>query len=341
MRDFLLFLVTAALTTLALGAILPPVARRTFDLKLEAYATRKDECNLLVVGTSQAFYGIDPSLFDARTRELGVETRTFNLGDPEAGLAELHGHLRSVARMEPRALRWILVEAERIMRVGDETAFLTPKLIATADLETTALLWTYFGEVEPRPLRRTRARLRTLLALAYHVLGVGRGSQWVERTLGTGPTEEDRRNALGRLGDGYFDLEDKGEESIEARPERYARKKREIERRALQVLASRGSLRPSTPGARPFYARIEELGRAMGAQVIFFTIRHGINMSDARALSVEGAIESLIHFDDPELYPELYDVDATFDGGHFDREGTKRFTLYLADAFTELVKAKK
>ena len=167
------------------------------------------------------------------------------------------------------------------MRVGDDGVFLTPKIIGMTDPETAALLWPYFGEVEARPRRLYSACWRTLVSAAYHVAGVGRGIPWVEDALGQGVTEEDRRHELGPLGDGFRTLEDGEREPIETRPTRYARKRREFDRRIRELETVDESNEAAHPSALPFYRRIEELGRSIGARVVFFTIRRGAGQSDA------------------------------------------------------------
>lgn len=341
MRSILIFLATAGLTTYCLSLLLPPVTLRAFELKLAAYAERESEIDLLFLGTSQTFHGVEPALFDARTAERGVATKSFNLGIPAAGLAEQYAYLRQVAELRPKHLRWILVEAERVRRVGveEDGPFLTPKAIGTTDPTTAAMLWTYFGEVESRPWRLYPARWRTLVTTAYHVAGVGRGLPWIDEALGRGASDEDRSRALGPLGDGYRCLE--GEmDPIEERPARYALKKRQFERRVRQVEAAGDRPEPPHPSALPFYRRIEELGRSMGARVVFFTIRRGAGESDAPAFARQGEIDTLIRFDDPDRFPELYDVDMTVDGGHLNAAGAEAFTRYLADAFVEVARSR-
>lgn len=338
MRNLLLFLAVAALTSFGLHRLLPPVGVHQVDFKLAAFAERKDECNVLVVGTSQTMYGVDPTVFDARMQEHGFETHSFNLGIQDAGLAEAYVHLRRIAELEPAKLRWLLVEAESIMRVGDDGDLLTPKILRMMDPATVALLWPYYGEVEPRLDRLARARWRAVIGCVYHVLGVNRCSHWIERALGMGPTDADRALDIGPRGDGYARMEDLDRVSIAERPQKYATKKRHMLRRVLEITQTEGDT-PASPTARPFYERIQELAREMGVELVFFTIRRGVHASDALPLAREGAIEALIRFDDPHHFPELYDVDMTFDGGHFTAEGARIFTRYLADAFAEHLQA--
>lgn len=340
MRNFLLCLATAGLTLFVLDRILPPMGEQIADVKLSAFAERMDEYDVLVLGSSQSYRGFDPSVFDRHTREAGLETCTFNLGIPGTGLAEAHGLLRRVADLEPANLRWVLIEAERIIAVGEEDgAFLTRKSIALHDLETTALVWPYLGQVDRPTSKRWTARLGSLLSLGYRFAGVGRGIPWIEETIGMGVTEEQREDWLGPLENGYQSLEDAEGEGIANRRRDF------LERRGrYETLMKRLYSKPTPSGrpdatALPFFARIERLVQSMGAQPIFFTIRRGFIDGDLDALARDGEIEVVLSFDDAQRHPELYDVELTFDGMHFNRYGSTVFTECFGAEFVQLVKS--
>ncbi|HEY2139758.1 MAG TPA: hypothetical protein VGH00_06750 [Chthoniobacterales bacterium] len=78
--------------------------------KLKFFAEHKDEFDTVIVGTSQIYYSASPEIFDATTRENGLQTRTFNFGIDAMHPPENFYVLEQILRTKPRNLKWVLLE---------------------------------------------------------------------------------------------------------------------------------------------------------------------------------------------------------------------------------------
>ena len=302
-------------------------------VKLDRIAKEKDEYTAILVGSSQSYRGFDPTIFDQRLAEAGVPSHSFNLAMPGAQMAETYEYLKSVSALEPANLRWVFIEAEWITKLSDQEEYLTVKNIAWRTPETTALLIPFYWLYDVPLDTKLGVCWRSLVALVYHVLGIGRGVPWVEEALGVGASELDVRNWLGSEGNGYQRLEHvKGPN---ARRRQFNTPKQKANAAAAIRARSTRRLREghSAPEAEIFFRRIENLVRSMGAEPVFYTFNGDFVRSDAVALQRAGKLDNLLRFDDPVRFPELWDVEYRYDKSHYNREGAVAFTNDFADEF--------
>ena len=338
LRFLLLFVFTAAISTWLLGRVLPPVQIDALRVKLGALAVAQPPYDTIVIGSSMTYRGFEPEVFDAENLEAGIATRTFNLGLAGTHMAEAYEILRRVGELRLEGLRYVLIEADSIARLRDEDMAMTAKYIAYHDPATAWAEWNYLAALTADPVELWLARWRRLVATAYRQLGVGRCVPDIETALGMGVGKADRENWLGPRGDGFQALDDDRTRGVLQRRRQFERL-RQAHDRDLRRMSLKAPAVEHVPSALRFFERLEELGRHLGVEVVFFSIRSGYLGGHAVGLAQAGQLDNLLRFDDDQAYPELYDASYTFDGLHFDRAGAKIFTRYLARAFAEQQRA--
>src|SRR5262245_33125698 len=114
-RNVALCLLAAVLASVALRRVLPGGSGLERDeIKLDHFRTHKDEYTLLFFGSSRTHRGFVPSLFDARTKERGLETHSFNFGMPGASAVDAQHMLARVAQTAPGHVDYVFVDPERL-----------------------------------------------------------------------------------------------------------------------------------------------------------------------------------------------------------------------------------
>jgi hypothetical protein len=329
----LLFGLALATTVSFLGRGLPPAGDSITEMKLAGFQKYGRDCNVMIMGSSVSFHGINPEQFDRFTAKSGLSTRTFNMGMPGTHLAENYHVLQSIAQQAPTQLRWILIEADMIARVHDQGYYLNPKNIAWHDIETLGLLAPYFSELDLSTNVESQALWRNSVVTLYNTLGVGRGVPLTEQLIGFELNEKDRERWMGSAKNGHrYVSKNPGEDDKYIR-QRYLDDPEKFRRKLRHMIHSKKPLKEPRISALPHFQRLEALAKTMGARVIFYTLRGDYTGCDSAALAGAGKLDSLLRLDDALRYPELFDPKYYYDGIHFTSMGAKHFTTYLAQAF--------
>ena len=74
---------------------------------------------------------------------------------------------------------------------------------------------------------------------------------------------------------------------------------------------------------------------ATGAEPIFILAPVLHSRGEARKAHRRGILPALLAFDDPSLYPQLYEVGNRFDMTHLNRRGALIYSELLAQRFVE------
>jgi hypothetical protein len=92
----------------------------------------------------------------------------------------------------------------------------------------------------------------------------------------------------------------------------------------------------AAPQAVRVFQEIERQIEALGARPVFVA-QAGLYLNgDLVAAAQSGALATLLRFDQPERFPDLYEVEARFDSNHLNALGAERFTRHLAAAYLGL-----
>ena len=326
------FALGGLLAAVLLGPALPegaePDARS--EIKLEHLRREGARYDTLFVGSSRTFRGFSPQVFDAATAAAGAPTCSFNLGVPGSRATEIARLLERVAQIRPGGWRTIFVDPEGFEVLLDEENYLSRPVIDWHDLETTLLVCGYIRESQGARAGVLRKLWMHWVSCAYHVAGVGRALPWVDGLLGIEADAERRAQTLGPLGDGYVPQERELKRGFRKELEEYDGRVAE-----LGLAAPDGPTRAAPQAVRVFQG-IERQIEALGARPVFVA-QAGLYLNgDLVAAAESGALATLLRFDQPEHFPDLYGVEARFDSNHLNALGAERFTRHLAAAFLAL-----
>ncbi len=307
------------------------------DVKLDAFAQRKDEFDLVFLGSSRAVRGFVPSQFDAELAAQGFETHSFNLGVAGARVTEMLFVLERLVELAPRKLRFVLIDPEDFGQIHDTRNALAQSGIVWHDASTTWLAARHALSSERGDkfeVLRDHAR-----ACALNTLNVGRTARWVNALLGREAAEELVAETLGARGDGHTALFD-DQETLARRRRRFERGKAEYER---MVAGYREIERPDRAPAPEFLElleRVEALVRALGAEPVFVIQPALARQWDLIAAAERGAVETLLRYDDPDRDAALFAHENRFDSLHLNDAGAALFTRRLADDFAQWRRAR-
>lgn len=334
-----LHLVLFSSACLAAGLALKPVlpagdeaASRT-EIKLDHVRRNAGEIDTLFFGSSRAFRGFVPEVFDRLTAAGGVPTRSFNFGVPGSRAMEIHRTLERLVKAGPGELRWVFVDPEGFEVLLEERNYLSRAVIDWHDVETTRLVCSYirdttqFGTDEKIRLHRT--------SCLYNLAGVGRGLAWVDALLGRTPTEEELAGALGPGGDGFLPY---------PKTHAIAFRRRGIpdyQGRVADLAAQELEPGPAWPQPLEIFRRIEARIRELGATPIFVTQPSLHLQRDLIRAAEAGEVTHLLRYDDPETTPELFAPENHFDANHLNTAGAELFTRRLAADFLALAKRER
>jgi hypothetical protein len=325
-----LFSATCLAAVLALRPLLPAgdVASSRTEIKLAHVRDHAGEIDTLFFGSSRAFRGFVPEVFDRLTAAGGTPTRSFNFGVPGSRAMEIHRTLERLAALDTRGLRWVFVDPEGFEVLLQERNYLSRAVIDWHDLETTQLVCAYIRETTELG-RDEKIRLHRT-SCAYNLAGVGRGLGWIDALLGR-PTAEELASALGPAGDGYVPY---------PRPQHFAFRNKGIpdyEGRVRDLAAAELEPGPAHPQPLEVFRRIEARVRDLGATAVFVTQPSLHLQRDLIRAAEAGEVTHLLRYDDPALAPELFAPENHFDSNHLNRAGGERFTERLAADFLALV----
>ncbi len=90
------------------------------DLKLAEFESRRDEWNVLFVGTSSTYRSVNPTVVNASAARRGQHVDSYNFGMPAHSLPEMQVVLREIMEMKPTALKMVVLEpGPRLLTNGD------------------------------------------------------------------------------------------------------------------------------------------------------------------------------------------------------------------------------
>jgi len=302
--------------------------------KFEHVTASPEPYDTLFFGSSHTNRGIDPRTFDDRTRELGLATRSYNVGVYGTRWHECAWLTRRTLRELEHPVRFVFIEIANI----------EPRLHPDNRGTTREVSWhePYFT------LDAIRAELEqedvpfhhTLEAIGFHALHLGRNRFSVgegPRLLGLyEPIKVRKRFGYITRAEGYD-----GVRRGKGRPG--------IRRRQREFLASADSYRDEVEELRAserskasprwlVRATLEQARfvKSRGAVPIFYVPalkRHG---PDLEFLAEAGV--PVLRFDDPNRYAELYEVEERFDEFHLNHTGAQIWTRLLAARFVEVMR---
>jgi len=90
-----------------------------------------------------------------------------------------------------------------------------------------------------------------------------------------------------------------------------------------------------------FHPWLERAAARAGARIVYVTAPCASASVDALSLAELGELTPLIHLNDPERFPELFQTELRLDLDHLNQAGAERFSRLFAAEFGKLVRAER
>ncbi len=336
----------------ALNFVMPPADDPNLGQlgkRIEFFSEAFEDYNVLLVGTSRTYRGIDPVILQRVAKENGCDVRAFNLGIPKLRLTELRhlqDHLSAemlkgfdLILLSPMALSKIRIEnwaSKRIQHFSDWRGY----------RESLADIWySPLTNAVPKQIYYS-----TLLsgAFAYRQLGIGRLANSFRAT-----TSSSADNPSGDFFDGsaIVDFSRHGYVALDDEPSEQFLKRGQIikdnpdyfetlKARNIPVDDFRG------PSAEMSWQRFEwamEYFSVFDAPIGLFLPPLLTSRAQEMALAEMALARGLpvMNYNRLELYPELFEREHWFDYYHLGKSGAELFTQMIGEDICSLIETTK
>lgn len=296
---------------------------RFFSERLTVFESRRDEYNLVFIGSSHLRSAIDPLLFDRLTAEAGYPCNSFNFSLRGIQLPEMLHLLRRIRSLRPANLDWVVLEPRtwtyiRTVNIKHQ------RLVYFHDIPSTVMaLQSAYHQADSPADRFTACRIhlqqfgyrltnqglaRSLITGLYHGNSPARAEllQQVLSRQGYNP----RKGRIFNLANRRFYEED------------------------VRAFASGYRKTPLPPEYTALLARLVREVEALGARPVFL-FPPVIGAPFELELPVD-----MVRLDDVERYPELFAIENRYDMEHMNTTGAELTTTAAAEAFLGIAKGK-
>lgn len=300
----------------------------TVSDKLAVFAARRDEFDTVFVGSSRVYNHLSPKIFDDERAAAGRPGRAFNLGVSAMRPPESFQMLDRALALRPARLRVAVLELVNVYPRLEPRERDTRR--ATAWHRPREAAWILLATLlHPDWANKSRWFYDHALASARAFFHVGDAHDRLFDAAG--PPRAVGSEGLGMDGDGYA-------------PTTAAAKAEDPEhRRFLADLPAYGRAvaamtDPPPPAERDpvnlllrwdLPRRVAQL-RARGIETVLFIPPVAERQDGLRALAARCPGATLLAFNDPARYPELYRPEIRVDAGHLDADGAEILTRLLA-----------
>jgi hypothetical protein len=310
---------------------LPESSADVLGEKLRQYGDVAREIDTVFLGSSRVYRHLDPVTFAQTYAEHGQAASAFNLGVPDMRMLEVLYLAERVFERSPE-LRLLVVEPEEDpLFIRDENR-LTQRVRRWHHISTLRRILPEIWQAEAPAAERVLTLLDRLDLVAHRVSLVGRGIDWLDALLrrssrwiepehrGFLSLDDDRlhpRTEADRLGleRRYSDLH----EAVPAWEQALERLRRSSPEGQL---TDRYELR--------LFAELQRLADRHRVELVFLVsprIGRLPNLVHAREA---GIVDRLVRFDDPERYPDFYQLSNRYDRHHLDGDAARQMTRLLA-----------
>ena len=337
LRNVLVFIaIFWALNTVPQFFLSPYYGNKWYVTKYEYFAKHHQRFNAAIWGSSRIDRHVNPSVLDAALNDYHLST--FNFGTPGTYNPEsYYQYEKFLESADEHPIEYAFLEIQPLM---DPTA---ANQFALKSLYWLELKYLRFG-VSAALASDLDLRGKTRFIVGY-------GSCFVSRLLfgwkALYVSDREKRNRLwlGRNKDGFYPLDEEL-----ADPGRNSRLKRRhaellddptvLERRVSLVTRSLAERRDRDLNEAHLRKLMEllEKSREKGIYLVFvIPPRLGLRYEKLLALRDRLPAHHVVVVANPKAFPELYQLEYSFDIGHLNRKGADIFTGYLADQLKETV----
>jgi len=352
--------VLLALASFVLGALLvdlavPNETRGNIGAAHRVFREQADEIDVVFIGSSRVQAGVDVQALEDEWQKSGAELRAFNFGVPGMRTLEQGHVLRQVLALRPERLRWVVLEA---LPIGITIRKSTDYSRRAEAVSARSISW-HTTQVTRRALAaiwRFSLPWSERLELARHHLGL-----WARHASNLGLLSErlfestSAREQRAREEDGAAPepdapaVEDPGFGPVLGATQKERARAKALRRWSeqsadqYQKRAARIPLENELPvdlaelDLEIVAERVRE-ARAAGVELIFMTLPCEVGNPEVLRLHEAGLLGPLLHFNDPERYPELFAQPMREGLGHLNAPGAQAFSRHFAREFLELLK---
>ncbi len=295
--------------------------------KLRYFEQHKDAYDVLFFGSSRLFAGVVPSRFDAELAARGRPLRSFNFAMNAMMPHETDALIRRVLAMEPRRLRWAVIELNYWTGNLGRALVMRPRTIFWHDLPNT-LAAMRSSVLYTRKSRYQKAEMVVghLLHFGAHATALGRGPQ-AFRSL---RASRDAMPGFPRwlVADQGYQQPGWGRKALLEHLDEYEKKLERLKKNRDRVAGNleKYNVRAITE---------QQAGLRRAGVTPLHVIPPNLDQAPLlRLLAERGIVESLLAFNDPVVYPELYLVDHRWDPDHLTTRGAEILSTLLAEQFS-------
>ncbi len=326
------FGVAFALSAIGLRGVTPMPRVPVVSEKLEHLAANAAAHDVLFLGPSRIYHGIEPALFDRLAAENGRPTRSFNRGVDGMYAPEDAYFCERALERRTGPLRWVFLEIGLFHQEYAVLARVDERSVYWHDAPRTALVARHlFTDLRPFRSKRWRRalaeRAERALLLARHVrlwalrfANHGRGAALAQLLRGA-PAAEEPESALGARGDGFTPIEthdrlpgvwEEWDRQLAARRERPGRRV------------------PIGATEQANLERILEFVRAAGAEPVI--VIAPVPLAQV-PVPQPGTDALVLDFSNPQEWPDLYRREHRADFEHVNGTGAAHYTRALVESW--------
>ena len=334
----LITLLSFILSTYLLGQLVPspaiPQNLPIISAKYAHYQTHKNDYNTLFFGSSRIYHHIDPATFDRTAQQAGLSTHSFNFG--VSGLKPLHNYalLQEILKDPPAQLKWVFIEDAIDQGSAPLGEVRTNRAIYWHTWKNT-LYSLHFVLNHPDTTLRQKATYSFghLIPFFYRTINLGRAlSQWVP-TLHL--SEEESAIAtqfIRRLGYRPIDFEMPKQQYFLANLDSYQQEVKQLAQKKQQITYQT----PLSPIQITHLQNIAKTVKAANAVPLFVVAPTTIYQETIHRAYHQQKIEHLLSFNDPNQYPQLFNIHSRTDWDHLTPSSAEAFTQLLAKEFSHI-----
>ncbi len=313
-----------------------PLIPAEIKAKLDYFALRKDEYDVVFLGASTTRMGVDPLTFDAIASQK-APIRSFNFGINGLLAYEADILIERIAALKPKRLKTLFIETGPWIARGRRKDLFTERWVGWHDIPRTL---DALRVVKNSALTDEVKREWTLLHLQHallHCTNAGRWSQrWQQYMLRIKPLDipyddVDRR-------EGFTPLSARAGFAKHFLPHFVGREADFIEFRIL--LEGRKAAIEKFTGQnlaenRRLTLKREEFLNSTHFNQIHLSPPRIYFVDNCLLLDREGLLKPHWDYSDPERFPDLYDTKNRYDFNHLNADGAMIYTRRLAERYAE------
>jgi len=297
--------------------------------RLEELRTAADPYDLVFLGPSTSRCAFDPHVIDEELTRLGHPAHSLNLGVPGATSFEIDHLVEQIVARPPPGLRWLVIElhpAEPSQLIRPANLFTDRAVYWHTPRQLRDVLAALLHPRSGRTIRVDRMALHVRHAL-WRFANVGQADRIVAHALGRDSIEEpDPRRG--------FAPEDCVEgRGMQAARQRYLSQPEKFRRQAMRLDRQDETPVP-TEHLDPTKLRrqIRSL-RGIGVEPVYVLTPVLSPVPGIHSLHRQRILPTLLAFDSPRRFPELYAPRNRWDELHLNEAGAELFSRQFAQRF--------